>query len=82
VPIGILGAVAAMVVLAKVPAEPDKPFDFIGFFCIAGSLFSLLLALEEGSSWGWTSYPVLICSCRDNLLALSWWSSCRSSTRC
>ncbi|HTF53312.1 MAG TPA: DHA2 family efflux MFS transporter permease subunit [Pseudonocardia sp.] len=60
VPIGILGALAAVVVLAKVPAEPDKPFDFIGFFCIAGSLFSLLLALEEGSSWGWTSYPVLI----------------------
>jgi EmrB/QacA subfamily drug resistance transporter len=55
VPIGIVGALAAMVVLAKVPGEPSKPFDFTGFFLIAGSLSSFLLAVEEGSSWGWTS---------------------------
>jgi EmrB/QacA subfamily drug resistance transporter len=71
VPIGILGALAAVVVLAKVPSEPNKPFDFIGFLSIAGSLFSLLLALEEGSSWGWTSYRVLILfAVAINLMAL------------
>jgi EmrB/QacA subfamily drug resistance transporter len=71
VPIGIVGALAAAVVLAKVPSEPSKPFDFIGFICVAGSLFSLLLAVEEGSSWGWTSYPVLILfALAINLLAL------------
>jgi EmrB/QacA subfamily drug resistance transporter len=71
VPIGIVGALAAVVVLAKVPSEPSKPFDFIGFLCVAGSLFSLLLAVEEGSNWGWTSYPVLILfALAVNLLAL------------
>jgi EmrB/QacA subfamily drug resistance transporter len=71
VPIGIVGALAAVVVLAKVPSEPSKPFDFVGFLCVAGSLFSLLLAVEEGSSWGWTSYPVLILfALAVNLLAL------------
>jgi EmrB/QacA subfamily drug resistance transporter len=71
VPIGIVGAIAAMIVLAKVPAEPSKPFDFVGFAFVAGSLFSLLLAVEEGSKWGWTSYPVLILfAAAINLLAL------------
>jgi Na+/melibiose symporter-like transporter len=66
-----VGALAAVVVLAKVPSEPSKPFDFIGFLCVAGSLFSLLLAVEEGSNWGWTSYPVLILfALAVNLLAL------------
>ena len=26
----------------------------------ASGLFALLLALEEGKDWGWTSYPILI----------------------
>jgi EmrB/QacA subfamily drug resistance transporter len=60
VPVGILGAIAATVVLAKMPAEPNRPFDFVGFGCIAGALFALLLALEEGDNWGWTSYPVVM----------------------
>src|SRR5919106_4854166 len=60
VPVGILGAIAAVVVLKKFPAEPSRPFDFVGFICIAGSLFSLLLALEEGDHWGWTSYPTVM----------------------
>jgi EmrB/QacA subfamily drug resistance transporter len=71
VPIGIVGAIAAMVVLAKIPSEPNKPFDLVGFAFIAGSLFSFLLALEEGSSWGWTGYRVLILfAVAINLMAL------------
>jgi EmrB/QacA subfamily drug resistance transporter len=60
VPVGILGAIAAMVILKNFPTEPSRPFDFIGFTCIAGSLFALLLALEEGDHWGWTSYPTVM----------------------
>ena len=71
VPIGILGAMAAVAVLKKFPREENKPFDMIGFLAIAGSLFSLLLALEEGSTWGWTSYPTLILfAAAINLMAL------------
>ncbi|HEY1968643.1 MAG TPA: MDR family MFS transporter [Pseudonocardia sp.] len=60
VPIGIAGVIAAIVVLPNFPAEQRRPFDVIGFLSIAGSLFALLLALEEGSSWGWTGYRVLM----------------------
>jgi EmrB/QacA subfamily drug resistance transporter len=60
VPVGILGAIAAVIWLTKFPAEKSKPFDFVGFGCIAASLFSLLLALEEGDNWGWTAYPTVM----------------------
>jgi EmrB/QacA subfamily drug resistance transporter len=59
-PVGIVGAIAAMAVLTKFPGDRSRPFDVPGFLCIAGSLFSLLLALEEGSDWGWTSYPIIM----------------------
>jgi EmrB/QacA subfamily drug resistance transporter len=60
VPIGILGAAAALAVLPAFPGARTHRFDLPGFLCVAGWLFSLLLALSEGQSWGWTSYPVLI----------------------
>jgi EmrB/QacA subfamily drug resistance transporter len=59
-PVGILGAIAGIFVLANFPAERNKPFDLPGFLCIAGALVSLLLAIEEGHDWGWTSYPVVM----------------------
>ncbi|HTF53948.1 MAG TPA: DHA2 family efflux MFS transporter permease subunit [Pseudonocardia sp.] len=71
VPIGILGAIAAMIVLPKFPATPGRPFDVPGFVCIAAACFALLLAVSEGQQWGWTSYPVLMLVAGGfNLLAL------------
>jgi EmrB/QacA subfamily drug resistance transporter len=71
VPIGILGAIAAMVVLPKFPATPGRPFDLPGFLCIGTACFALLLAVSEGQQWGWTSYPILILVAAGfNLLAL------------
>jgi len=60
VPIGIIGAILAIAILPNFPRAADRSFDTPGFLCIAVSLFSLLLAFEEGTSWGWTSYTVLI----------------------
>ena len=60
VPVGILGAIAAALWLTKFPAEKSKPFDFVGFLCIAASLFSLLLALEEGDNWGLTDFRTVM----------------------
>ena len=65
VPIGIMGAIAAVFVLPDFPANPGRKFDLPGFLCIAIAAFSLLLAVSEGQSWGWSGYRVLI------LLALS-----------
>src|SRR3977135_2681630 len=60
VPIGILGAVAAALVLARFSRVAGRRFDVLGFLTVASGLFSLLLALSEGASWGWYSYRVLI----------------------
>ena len=60
VPIGILGAIAGVMVLPNFPPQRAGRFDVIGFVAIACGLSALLLALSEGQSWGWTSYPVVI----------------------
>ncbi|MBL8928057.1 MAG: multidrug efflux MFS transporter [Pseudonocardia sp.] len=60
VPVGLFGAVAALVVLPRLAATSTRRLDLIGFLCIAGGLFAVLLAVSEGADWGWTGYRVLI----------------------
>ncbi|WP_312029976.1 DHA2 family efflux MFS transporter permease subunit [Actinomycetospora sp. TBRC 11914] len=60
VPVGIVGAIAALFLLPLPKGTKGKKFDVLGFVAIASGLFSLLLALSEGESWGWTSYRVMI----------------------
>jgi EmrB/QacA subfamily drug resistance transporter len=60
VPIGVVGAVAAVMVLPKFPKGRAGGFDVLGFLTIATGLFAILLALSEGQDWGWTSYRILI----------------------
>jgi EmrB/QacA subfamily drug resistance transporter len=60
IPVGVLGVVAAAVVLQEEPGRRDRPLDVLGFLTIAVGLFTMLLALEEGKDWGWTSYRILI----------------------
>ena len=60
VPVGILGAVAAALVLPRFPTVAGRRFDVLGFVTIASGLFAVLLALSEGESWGWASYRVLM----------------------
>jgi EmrB/QacA subfamily drug resistance transporter len=59
VPIGILGAVAAALVLPRFPRVTGRRFDVLGFLTVGGALFALLLATSEGESWGWGSYRIL-----------------------
>ena len=60
VPVGILGTVAAVLLLPRFGPTPVGRFDVLGFLTIGTGLFTLLLALTEGQDWGWTSYKVLI----------------------
>jgi EmrB/QacA subfamily drug resistance transporter len=60
VPVGVVGAIAALFLLPLPKGTPGKKFDVLGFIAIASALFALLLALSEGESWGWTGYRVLI----------------------
>ncbi|HZZ45517.1 MAG TPA: MDR family MFS transporter [Pseudonocardia sp.] len=71
VPAGLLGALAAFVILPAVPKLVAKRFDLPGFLCIGLGLFALLLAVSEGQDWGWTSFPVLMLAAVGvNLMAL------------
>ncbi|MGH3770813.1 MAG: DHA2 family efflux MFS transporter permease subunit [Pseudonocardiaceae bacterium] len=59
VPIGILGAIAAVFVLPEFPKRLGRRFDVLGFVTVAGALFSLLLAVSKGEDWKWSSYRIL-----------------------
>src|SRR5689334_15253861 len=60
VPVGIIGTIAAVLFLPHFGPSPVGRFDWLGFGAIATGLVSLLLALTEGQTWGWTSYPIVI----------------------
>jgi EmrB/QacA subfamily drug resistance transporter len=59
VPIGILGAMAAILVLPGFPRLVERRFDVVGFLTVAGGLFTLLLAVSKGEDWRWSSYRIL-----------------------
>jgi EmrB/QacA subfamily drug resistance transporter len=59
VPIGILGAVSAALLLPRFPLVVGRGFDLGGFATVAAGLFALLLAVSKGEDWGWLSYRVL-----------------------
>ncbi|MGH3767060.1 MAG: DHA2 family efflux MFS transporter permease subunit [Pseudonocardiaceae bacterium] len=59
VPIGILGVLAAAVVLPGFPGRPGRRFDVLGFLTVASGLFALLLAASKGPDWGWSSYRIM-----------------------
>jgi len=63
VPVGLLGFLLSILYV-----EAEKPdtahaerFDAVGALLFAVGLFALLLALNEGHDWGWTSPAVLGC---------------------
>jgi EmrB/QacA subfamily drug resistance transporter len=58
VPVGLLGALAAHLVLPSAPGRRGRRFDIPGFLCVGLGLFAVLLAAEEGTSWGWDGYRV------------------------
>ncbi|HEY0814030.1 MAG TPA: DHA2 family efflux MFS transporter permease subunit [Pseudonocardia sp.] len=60
VPIGILGAAAALAVFPRVRPTTWPRLDVWGFVTAGYGLFALLLAFSEGEDWGWTGYRVLI----------------------
>ena len=59
VPIGIVAIILAMVLLREYRPEGRTRFDFIGFFFAAIGLATMLYALSDASTDGWTSGTVL-----------------------
>ena len=60
VPIGIFGILAAERVLPVFKRHPVGPFDIVGFLSAAGGLFTLLYALSQGQTLGWTSETIVL----------------------
>jgi EmrB/QacA subfamily drug resistance transporter len=61
VPIGILGVILAFFLLREVREEGRSSFDVAGFALVALGLASVLYALSDASTDGWTSTKVLAC---------------------
>jgi EmrB/QacA subfamily drug resistance transporter len=60
VPVGILAlALSARFIPRDHPAEQSSRFDLAGASAFLLGLVALLLALNQGHDWGWTSAPVL-----------------------
>lgn len=59
VPVGIIGSVAAVLVLPTFSTRPGRRLDVLGFVTVAGAMFALLLALSKAEDWHWTSYRIL-----------------------
>jgi len=63
VPAGLLGAVLGWVVLPQTRGlRPHQRFDWGGAVLLGPALTALLLAVNEGRLWGWTSPPFLACA--------------------
>ncbi len=61
VPIGILGVILAFFLLREFREEGRSSFDVAGFALVALGLASVLYALSDASTDGWTSTKVLAC---------------------
>ncbi len=60
VPIAILGAMASYKFLPNYVKKKAFKFDYKGFLYFSVGLFTLLLAISEGHTWGWKSLKIII----------------------
>lgn len=59
VPIGVVGVIAAVMLLRDFGFREKRPFDLLGFTLASGGLVSLLLAFSESNEWGWGSPQIV-----------------------
>jgi len=60
VPIGIVGALIAAVVLPPLQSHrTPEPMDWMGALTLMGGMSTLLLGLTKGPAWGWSSISVM-----------------------
>jgi EmrB/QacA subfamily drug resistance transporter len=60
VPVGLLAAILGFIYIPRdEPAERGKPFDVAGALVVVIGLTALMLGLNKGAEWGWSSAAVL-----------------------
>ncbi len=59
-PVGVVAAIAGRLVLTDGPPRPvPASSDYLGVVLVTGALAGAVLAISEGSDWGWTDPRVL-----------------------
>ncbi|HEX8946772.1 MAG TPA: DHA2 family efflux MFS transporter permease subunit [Candidatus Paceibacterota bacterium] len=62
IPLGLIGLVLAMVVIHEsVGAKRSVRFDWLGSGLLGAALFTLTLVLDQGQTWGWSSWSSIVC---------------------
>ena len=62
IPLGLVGLFLALTFIDESVGEKRSvAFDWWGSIMLGGGLFGLTLVLDQGQSWGWTSFPSIIC---------------------
>lgn len=60
-PIGIAGLIMTLLWLPHDRPTERGRFDWFGSILLAGAITSMVLVLDQGQSWGWTSMPSIAC---------------------
>ncbi len=69
-----MALIAAWVVVPNRRQYVDANVDWIGAAAMASGLAALLLAITQGSRWGWTSVPILLSAAIGAAIMWWWWS--------
>jgi EmrB/QacA subfamily drug resistance transporter len=70
-----IAAVAAAIVIPESTVRTPGPISVVGGFLLAGWLVCLLLAVSEGSQWGWGSVKTLGLIAVSIVIAIIWYRS-------
>ena len=60
-PVGIVGLIMTLLWLPHDRPTERGAFDWLGSIILAGAITSMVLVLDQGQTWGWTSAPSLLC---------------------
>ena len=72
-----MALVAAWVVVPNRHQYVPAHIDWVGAAALASGLTALLLAITQGSRWGWTSIPILLSAAIGIAVMVWWWSWCQ-----
>ena len=59
IPIALVGAMLSYKLIPTFKSKNDFSFDYKGFLYLSISMFSFLLAISKGHTWGWTNPKII-----------------------
>ena len=76
-PIGIVGIILVLLFLPHDKPAERGAFDWFGSILLAGAITSMVLVLDQGQTWGWTSTASIACYVGTVIFGwlTSWWET-------